>query len=93
MVNDVGKIILLSIGLLIFGACLVLGIMLEDPVALTTGATGVGTIIGYMTGNGVLAARGEAPSPAYVPSPQKVTDKAVSAAAEAIGVDDPNELP
>lgn len=84
MINDVGKVILLTVGLVIFGTALVLGIILHDPTALTTGAGGVGTIVGYMTGNGVLAARGEAPSPAYVPRHEKVAERVASKVAKRV---------
>lgn len=84
MINDIGKIVLLTVGLLIFGAALVLGIVLHDSTALTTGAAGVGTIIGYMTGNGVLAARGEAPSPAYVPRHEAIAERVAGKVAKRV---------
>lgn len=87
MVNDIGKLILLTIGLLSGVAIIILGVVLHDGTSVTVGVGIVGPVVGYMTGNGVLAARGEAPSPAYTPTHEKITDKAISAAAEAIGVD------
>lgn len=72
MVADVGKLVLLLAGLLIFGAAFILGITLHDNNAQTVGAAGVAGVLGYLKGNGTNARRGDAPSTVFVPSPDRV---------------------
>ena len=59
--NDIGKMALLALVAIIAGAGLATGKLTE------TAAVGVlGTIVGYLTGNGVNAVRRNAPSPVIV---------------------------
>lgn len=81
MVNDIGKLVLLAIGLLGGIAVVVIGSVTHDSATVTTGVAIIGPVLGYMTGNGVLAARGEAPSPVYAPSPDRIERKAATDAA------------
>jgi len=76
MLNDYGKFYLLLLAM-ILGT--VVGIVLILVGEATAGAgivgTTLGSIIGYLTGNGMLAARGEAPSPVYTPTPETLAQK------------------
>jgi len=74
MVNDIGKLVLLAVGLVGGFVVVVVGAVTHDSATLTTGVAIVGPVIGYMTGNGVLAARGQAPSPVLVPTPEKIAE-------------------
>lgn len=63
-VNDPGKMLLLSIGLVGGFLTLFAGIIVKDSGATAAGLTIVSLILGYLTGNGVLARSGKAPEPA-----------------------------
>lgn len=84
MVNDIGKLILLALALIMGGAVVIVGIVQGDQSAQLVGVGIVGPVIGYMTGNGVLAARGEAPSPAYVPRREKVAERVAGKVAKRV---------
>lgn len=84
MVNDIGKIILLTAGLLSGVGLAITGVIVHDSQALTAGVGMAMGVIGYMTGNGVLAARGEPPSPAYVPRHEKVAERVATKVAKRV---------
>lgn len=69
--NDHGKLGVLLTGLV--GAIVLRAIDAIDPA---TFAWMVGPIIGYVTGNGVLAKRGESPSPVIARPPELDEDEA-----------------
>jgi hypothetical protein len=73
MVNDYGKLYLLALAM-ILGAIFsgILAIVGQVTAAVGIFGMTVGTAVGYLTGNGVLAAKGEAPSPVYVPTPEQI---------------------
>jgi len=89
MVNDIGKLAVLLVALVGGLSIIALALMKGDTAALTVGVGIVGPVIGYVTGNGVLAARGEAPSPVIVPTNARLTSKLV---AEAVGQDRLDQL-
>lgn len=69
--NDPGKLLVLLTGLV--GAITLRALDAIDPA---TFAWMVGPIIGYVTGNGVLARRGKSPSPVIAARPPDVDDEA-----------------
>lgn len=68
IVHDLGKLVLLGIGLVGGLAMVLLG---RSP---ETGAGLCIYILGYLTGNGVLAKSGKAPSPALVVSQDRLDE-------------------
>lgn len=72
MLNDYGKLWLLLTAMIGGFAIIVAGIITGDSTAQLTGVGIVGPVVGYLTGNGVLARTGQAPSPVVVPSDPKV---------------------
>jgi len=75
MVNDVGKMVLLGIALIGGLLFATVGLIRNVPEAYATGFGLIGTVVGYLCGNGVNAARGEAPSPVFVPTPERIESK------------------
>lgn len=65
MVHDVGKLTLLAVTLLGMFVLRSTG-QIDDAGFYSI----VGAVVGYLTGNGVLAARNKAPSPAIGPRPE-----------------------
>jgi hypothetical protein len=72
MVADVGKMAVLVTALVIAGVVLVLGIIRTDTAATLIGSNLVTAVVLYVTGNGVLARNGQAPSPVLVARPDRV---------------------
>lgn len=67
VLNDYGKLILLVLILVTTGVLGALHVIDADAVKLV-----LATELGYITGNGVLARRGEAPSPVFsAPAPPR----------------------
>lgn len=94
MVADVGKLVALVVGLLLGGAIIILGVVLKDQGAQLTGVGIVGPIVGYLTGNGVLARRGQAPSAVLVAKPDKIAGtEAADPADRDATVDPPASVP
>jgi len=85
MLNDVGKLVVLCLTLVGGFSLIIIGEITHDPTLATVGVGFVGPVVGYVTGNGVLAARGKAPSPVLVPKLRQDTQwgDSVEAAAEA----------
>lgn len=67
MVNDHGKLLVLLVAMAGGFAMVLLGALV--PVAgaglITPGVGLVASVLGYVTGNGVLAVKGQRPSPAF----------------------------
>jgi hypothetical protein len=72
VLNDYGKLIVLVIAMLGGFAMIVVGAVVHDSSLYTPGVGIVTMALGYVTGNGVLASQGKAPSPVIVPSDRKV---------------------
>lgn len=83
MISDYGKLSVLVLGLLTGAVVVVIGVVTHDQVAITTGTAIIGPIIGYVTGNGVLARRGDAPSPVIVPTDARIVRRVDQLAADA----------
>lgn len=83
VVADFGKLTLLAFGMLIGGTVLVLGIVRADSAAQLVGSNMVTAVLLYITGNGVLARNGLAPSSVLVAHPDNIQRDA-DAIAEAI---------
>jgi len=78
MLNDYGKLYLLGLSMIlgtIVGTVLIVVGEVAAGVGIVSGT--VGTTVGYLTGNGALATRGEAPSPVYTPPPDTLIEKAI----------------
>lgn len=69
-VNDPGKFRLLAMALGGGFAIILVAIVMRDPASAVIGVGIVGPVIGYMTGNGVLARKGLAPEPTIRSSKQ-----------------------
>lgn len=72
MLNDYGKLIVLIVALVGGFGLAIAGLVVGDSSIYTPAFSVVATVIGYVTGNGVLARTGQAPSPIVVPSDPKV---------------------
>lgn len=82
MVSDIGKLAVLLVALVGGLVLLILGLVLHDQTMVPIGSSITMTVVGYVTGNGVLARRGQAPSPVIVPSNDKVRRTLLRRAAE-----------
>lgn len=91
-VNDPGKMLLLSIGLVGGFLTLFAGIFTKDTGATAAGLTIVSLILGYLTGNGVLAKSGKAPQPAIRSSRQRLPGDVEAAQAALVDRGVPEDL-
>lgn len=62
--NDPAKFLLLFVAMIGGFVSLLVAQVMKDPTALAFGAGIIGTVVGYLTGNGVLAKNGRMPEPA-----------------------------
>ena len=85
MLNDYGKLWLIALSM-ILGTAMSTVLILTDNAVAGTGIFGstVGVAIGYLTGNGVAAARAQAPSPVFVPTEQAIADSHILSELEAL---------
>jgi hypothetical protein len=79
MLNDYGKLYLLGLSMILgtlVGTVLIVVGEVAAGVGIVSGT--VGTTVGYLTGNGALATRAEAPSPVFVPPTDALMEKAIN---------------
>lgn len=62
-IQDPAKLILMGLAMVIGAVVLVLGVVLDNDSATTTGVGIIGPVVGYLTGNGRLSRSGAAPVP------------------------------
>lgn len=76
VLNDFGKLIVLLV-VALGGIALCIISLLQGNGVDAVGASIVTGVLGYVTGNGVLAAKGSAPSPVYAPNDDKIVERHV----------------
>ena len=89
MLNDYGKLAVLIVAMVGGFAMILVGYVVGDSSELVTPGVGiVMAALGYVTGNGVLASRGQAPSPVMVPSDSRVRRRLAQVVVQELEADD-----